>query len=214
MKKLLFILLIPISFYAQNDTITISKPKLSVIGLDKVNVVYRGLSNPISIAVNDAKSYTVSGDGVSLNKEGNYVIKPGAGNETKVFVEIVKTNGKKIIKEYTFQIRDFPHLFYAINNSSCNACEFSKENLKNAYIGIRTSDSNFNYTFETQSFNCKVPGFPTVECKGKHFSKRAYEYILKAKRGDEIIISEIKGIHKGIEINGCIKYSALVIRIF
>lgn len=56
MKYILF-LLFSISIYAQ-DTIPAAK---SVIALDKINVVYRGVENPISIAVNNAKSYVISG---------------------------------------------------------------------------------------------------------------------------------------------------------
>lgn len=55
MKHILF-LLFSLSIYAQ-DTIPASK---SVIALDKMNVVYRGIYTPISIAVNDAKSYNVN----------------------------------------------------------------------------------------------------------------------------------------------------------
>jgi hypothetical protein len=50
---------------AQNDTASVSKPKLGVISVDKLNVVYRGIQNPISIAVPNAKSFTVSGLGVT-----------------------------------------------------------------------------------------------------------------------------------------------------
>lgn len=59
MKYILF-LLFSISIYAQ-DTIPAAK---SVVALDKMNVVYRGVPNPISIAVNNAKSYIIYGDGV------------------------------------------------------------------------------------------------------------------------------------------------------
>lgn len=60
MKYILF-LLFSISIYPQ-DTIPTSK---SVVALDKMNVVHRGVENPISIAVNNAKSYVISGKGVS-----------------------------------------------------------------------------------------------------------------------------------------------------
>ena len=75
--KYIFFLLFSLSIYAQ-DTIPASK---SVIALDRMNVVYRGVPNPISIAVNNAKSYTISGDGVSL-QNGIYVLRAGTGKET------------------------------------------------------------------------------------------------------------------------------------
>ena len=63
-KLLLFIFIISFHSYAQ-DTIPAAK---SVVALDKMNVVYRGVENPISIAVNNAKSYIISGKGVSKNR--------------------------------------------------------------------------------------------------------------------------------------------------
>ncbi|MDP5001239.1 MAG: hypothetical protein NWQ15_05020, partial [Flavobacterium sp.] len=102
MKYILF-LLISLSIYAQ-DTIPASK---SVIALDKMNVVYRGVENPLSIAVNNAKSYVIYGDGVSKNEEGKLVIRPGYSNETKVFVEIENFDGSKVVEEHVFRVLPF-----------------------------------------------------------------------------------------------------------
>ncbi len=105
MKHILFFLF-SISIYAQ-DTIPATK---SVIALDKMNVVYRGVPNPISIAVNNVKSYVIYGDGVSKKEDGKYVIKPGSGNETKVFVEIENFDGSKVIEEHVFRIKGLHRL--------------------------------------------------------------------------------------------------------
>ena len=71
MNKIFFIFLFPIFVFAQD---TISQPKLSVISLDKVKVVYRGVDNPITVAVPNAKEYWVSGPGVSKTDEiGKYI---------------------------------------------------------------------------------------------------------------------------------------------
>jgi len=39
---------------AQSDTSFVSKPKLGLISVDKLNLVYHGIKNPISIAVTNA----------------------------------------------------------------------------------------------------------------------------------------------------------------
>ena len=134
MKKLLFILLIPISFYAQNDSITFSKPKLSVIGLDKMNVVYRGIPNPISIAVNDAKSYTITGDGV-IFQDGKYTLKPGPGKETKVFVAIVKLDGTLVKEEHIFRIKGLPGIAGTLNGKDGEVI-LKRNEMINAIISI------------------------------------------------------------------------------
>ena len=110
MKYILF-LLFSISIYPQ-DTIPASK---SVVALDKMNVVYRGVENPISIAVNNAKSYVISGKGVSKKEDGSYVLRPGSGNETIVFVEIENFDGSKVVEEHVFRVLPFGPHYFTIN---------------------------------------------------------------------------------------------------
>ncbi|MFM9989418.1 hypothetical protein [Flavobacterium sp.] len=48
----IILLLFSFSFYAQNDTIpVVKKTNASVVSADRMNVVYRGVPNPISIAL-------------------------------------------------------------------------------------------------------------------------------------------------------------------
>ena len=141
MKYILFFLF-SLSIYAQ-DTIPASK---SVIALDKMNVVYRGIQNPISIAVNNAKSYVISGNGVSKKEDGSYVLRPGSGNETKVFVEIENFNGSKIVEEHVFRIINIPMHQTTINGDYStfrSSLEFKIEELIDADIGVRFIDCFF-----------------------------------------------------------------------
>lgn len=67
MKKLtyIFLLFLSFSFYGQNDTIsTVKTSTLSVVSADKMNVVYRGITNPVSIAVSNCKSFEATGNGL------------------------------------------------------------------------------------------------------------------------------------------------------
>ncbi|MBC8883654.1 hypothetical protein H9X57_10615 [Flavobacterium piscinae] len=91
---------------AQNDSVIVSKPKIGVISVDKLNVVYRGIQNPISIAVPNAKSFTVSGLGVK-EENGKYFIVPGQGNEVIVTLEIILEDDSKVIEEHIFRIKIF-----------------------------------------------------------------------------------------------------------
>ena len=111
MKYILF-LLFSISIYPQ-DTISTLK---SVVSLDKMNVVYRGVPNPISIAVNNAKSFVIFGNGVSKNDEGKYVLRPGYTNETKVFVEIENFDGSKEVEEHIFRTKGLPAPIGTLND--------------------------------------------------------------------------------------------------
>jgi hypothetical protein len=196
MKYILF-LLFSLSIYGQ-DTIPVTK---SVIALDKMNVVYRGVENQISIAVNNAKSYVIYGNGVSKNKEGKYVIKPISGNETKVFVEIENFDGSKVIEEHVFRIVNIPMHETTINGNYStfrSSLEFKIEELVDAEIGVKFIDCFF-ITCEVTQFNLKVGSYPTIVISGNKITPEALELIKKARKKDIIIINQIKGKYYGFD---------------
>ena len=58
--------------------------------------VYRGVLNPISIVVPQAKSFTASGIGLKIEK-GKYYISPGQGLVTIIKLNIILNDGSEII---------------------------------------------------------------------------------------------------------------------
>jgi hypothetical protein len=190
MKHILF-LLFSLSIFAQ-DTIPASK---SVIALDKMNVVYRGITNPISIAVNDAKSYKIYGNGVSKNEDGKYILAPGIGLTTKVYVEITKNDDSIVIEEHEFRIKGIPSALITLNNefSTQLYLEFKLDDLKNAKLGILFLDLLIPFTPEVTQFCIKVPRYPTLKIQGNLFNDEVFQLLSKARKNDIILVSEIKG---------------------
>ncbi|WP_445717201.1 GldM family protein [Flavobacterium sp.] len=202
MKYILF-LLISLSIYAQ-DTIPASK---SVIALDKMNVVYRGVPNPISIAVNNAKSYVIYGNGVLKKDDGKYVLRPGSGNETKVFVEIENFDGSKVIEEHVFRIKGLPAPIGTLNNeySTKGTLIFTLEEIKESKIGIKYIDFLFDVKLEVTQFSIKISRFDTITIEGNIIPDEVVELLKKVKKDDYILIRDIKtnymfgdGFHKSI----------------
>ncbi len=99
-----------------------------------MNVVYRGFRNPISIAVNDVKSYKVFGKGVEINENGNYFLSPGSGLTTKIYVEITKKDDSIVIEEHEFRIKGLPFPIATINDeySTNGILVLSKASFKDA----------------------------------------------------------------------------------
>lgn len=188
---------------AQDSLITNRK---SVISLDKIKIVYRGFSNPISIAVNNAKSYVIYGNGVSKNEEGEYVLIPGSGNETKVFVEIENYDGSKVVEEHVFRIINIPMHQTTINgdySTFSSTLEFRIEELIDAEVGVKFIDCFF-ITCEVTQFNLKVPHHPSITIQGNTFTDEVIELLKKARKKDFIVISNIKCNYIGITAT-CIK---------
>ncbi len=188
-KLLLFLFIIGFHSYAQ-DTIPAAK---SVITLDKMNVVYRGVPNPISIAVNNAKSYVISGKGVSKKEDGSYVLHPGSGNETKVFVEIENFDGSKEVEEHIFRTKGLPAPIGTLNDqySSNGYLVFTKEQFRNAKVGISFPNFLMDVNFTTISFTI-VHKNKEFKINGDSINDEAYSFIKNLKKNSVITIKDIR----------------------
>jgi len=188
MKYILFFLF-SISIYAQ-DTIPATK---SVVALDKMNVVYRGVPNPISIAVNNAKSYVISGKGVSKKEDGSYVLHPGSGNETKIFVEIENFDGSKVVEEHVFRIKGFPAPIGTLNGEYSNNgyLVFTKEQFRNAKVGISFPNFLIEVNFTTISFTI-VHNNKEIKINGDIINEEAFNFIKNLKKNSVITIKDIR----------------------
>ena len=193
MKKLV-LLFFSIVAFGQNEGRTSLKSKFSVVSLDKMNVVYRGIPNPISIVVNDAKSFKITGEGVVKTDEGKYIIRPGAGTETKVFVEIEKNDGSKIVEEHIFRIKGFPKPVGTLSDEYCTNCTllFKKSILKNAIVNYKMIDFLVNINSNVTQFKISLNENKSIIVFGNQINNEAFKLIEKASDKDYFIISEIK----------------------
>ena len=178
-----------------------------------MNVVYRGVPNPISIAVNNAKSYKITGEFVKQNENGKYAIYPDSLTETKVYVEIEKLDGSKVTEVHYFRIKKgFPAPIGTINeeySTSNYTLEFKINEIENAEIGVYLKDFLLIET-EVKQYSLKVQGYPTIIITGNKINSEAYELIKKAKRKDYVVISNIKTLYKGFD-GGCIKNPSVIV---
>lgn len=169
-----------------------SQTKQSVIALDRMNLVYRGIENPISVAVNNAKSYRLYGIGIEQKQDGTYVLRPGIGIETKIFVEIIQQDNSIITEEHLVRIKNLPKPIGSLNEefSTKGFLEFTKEDLKNAIIKIKFIDFNFDIDFKVNSFIIKNKK-QEIKIEGDKIDEKAFQFISKLKKGSEFIIDDI-----------------------
>ena len=195
MKKL-FLVFVLSSFYSfSQDSLNVQKPKLSVIELERIKVVYRGISNPITIAVpSNVKSFIVSGPGVSTTDViGKYNVRPGSGKELIIKVEMVLQDNSVVVEEHVYKIKGLPAPIGTINGeyTTKGSIPFTKEELKQAEVTIKMVDFLPNIQIETISF--------LISCNGKYLNidgniinEEAFNFIKKFKKRSLIIISEIR----------------------
>lgn len=169
-----------------------SQTKQSVVGLDRMNLVYRGIINPISVIVNNAKSYKIYGAGIEQKEDGSYVMRPGIGTEAKIYVEIIQLNNAITTEEHVVRIKNLPKPIGSLNEefSTKGFLELTKEELKNAIVGIKLVDFTFDTELKVKSFTVKY-GKEEMRVEGNKIDEKAFKFIKKLKKGSEFIVEEI-----------------------
>ena len=192
----------PVNVDFESSYSVIPEPSNAVVSADKMNVVYRGLENPISVylpGVSDT-NLNVSAVGGSLKgSRGKYIIKPGAGKIATIYVSAKLSSGKKVTSKKEFRIKDIPAAMGSVRGQY-GIVKMPKSGLSNAPITAGLPDFEFDLTIKVQSFKIKVPRKLTVVVNGSKLNARAKKLLSTAKRGDMITIFGIEATAYGVLI--------------
>jgi gliding motility-associated protein GldM len=188
---------IPLSF--EGTYVVVPRPNQAIISADKMNVVYRGVPNPISISVPGIASNKVNASAPGMAKvgDGKFMLRPGSGSEVKINVSATMPDGKTMSSAQVFRIKGLPAPTGKVGGSDKN--KGPKSNLEVCTVSAAMEDFDFPVTVNVTQFNVKVPGQPTIVVSGNKMDGRARAAIAKATRGDVIVISEIKASFVGID---------------
>ncbi len=198
----------------KNSFATISKPNAALIAADKMNVVYRGVANPMSISIPGIPNNKVSASAPGLKKVSGskYVMNPGKGRTVKIMASGTLPDGQRISTPATFRIKDIPRPSGSIRGESGSA-KMPRKNLEIATVGALLEDFDFDLNLKVGGFKFKVPGQPTVSVRGSRLDARAKSALKRAKRGDAVQIFDINAYitnNKGYKLK---KVSPVVVEI-
>jgi gliding motility-associated protein GldM len=185
---------IPIPVDFESKYTVIAEPSSAVVSADKMNVVYRGLDNPISVSLPGvgANNISVSATGGKLSKNGSgYMMRPGAANTAVINVSAKLSSGKTVKSEATFRIKDIPAAMGSVRGQY-GTVRMPKSGLANSPISAGLPDFMFDLKLQVNSFKIKVPGQLTIIVNGSKLNAAAKQKLAKAKRGDIINIYDIK----------------------
>jgi gliding motility-associated protein GldM len=183
---------IPLKF--EGKYVVVPKPNSATISADKMNVVYRGVVNPISVSfagVADNKVIASAPGLSSAGKPGKYNMSPSTGTETTISVTGTLPNGTTVSDKKTFRIKGIPGPSGTIRGEM-GIVKGPKSNLEVATIGAKLVDFDFEVGLDVVGFNLKVTGQPTVVVSGNKLNAQCKSVLSKAGRGDQVTISEIK----------------------
>jgi gliding motility-associated protein GldM len=189
----------PVDVSFESTYSVIALPNDAIVSADKMNVVYRGLDNPISISVpgvadRDVKPTLTGNSTMTRTGLGKYMLSPGSGNEVTINVS-AKVGNKTINTPKKFRIKDIPAAAGSVRDDF-GVVGMPKSSINNLEISAKLPDFVFDLQLDVLSFVVKVPGQLAVRVTGNKFSAKAKREIAKARRGDVITIFDIKAVER------------------
>jgi len=171
---------------------TITMPNAAVISADKMNVVYRGVANPMTVSIPGIPDNKVSASATGLRRVSGskYMLNPGKGREVTISASGVLPDGKRISTPATFRIKDIPRPAGSVRGEAGSA-KMTRKNLDISTVGALLEDFDFDLNLAVSGFKFKVPGQPTVSVNGNKLDARAKSALKRAKRGDAVQIFDI-----------------------
>jgi len=189
----------PVEIEISSSYAVIPKPNSAVISADKMNVVYMGVDNPMTISIPGISDDKVTATGSGLRRasgSGKYTMTPSTGKEVKINVSGKLPNGQTVSTSQVFRIKGIPAPNGTIRKEF-GYVKMPRENLEKSSVGAELPDFDFDLTLTTVGFSIKVPGQSTVDVRGNKMDAAALKAISKAKRGDVITIFDIKSALQG-----------------
>lgn len=182
---------------------TVPKPNAATISADKMNVVYRGVKNPMTISfagVSDNK-ISASAQGLTRARGSKYIMDATRikGREVTINVTGTLPDGQKVSDRAKFRIKDLPKPTGTVRGED-GAIKMQRNALGISTIGAKFDDFDFELPLRVTGFKFKVPGQPTITVRGNKLDSRAKSALRKAKRGSGVQIFDIEAKAKGVSV--------------
>lgn len=185
-----------ISIPIQSTYAVIPKPNAAVISADKMNVVYRGVENPMTISIPGVGSATANAPGLKpAGGPGKYTMNVTGvqGREVKINVSGKLPGGETVSDSKTFRIKDIPRPTGTVRGEDGGGgpVRMQRQGLEISTIGAALTDFDFDLSLSVTGFSFRVPGQPTIKVSGNKLSSEAKNALKRAGRGETVQIFDI-----------------------
>lgn len=183
---------------------TVAKPNSATISADKMNVVYRGVKNPMTISFAGVPDNKVTATAQGLSRAGGskYIMDATRikGREVTINVSAsLPDGGGNVGDKATFRIKDLPKPTGTIRGED-GSLKMQRNSLEISTIGAKFDDFDFELPLRVSGFKFKVPGQPTISVNGSKLDSRAKGALRKAKRGSSVQIFDIEAKASGVSV--------------
>ena len=179
---------------------TINKPNSATIAADKMNVVYRGVANPMTISFAGVANNAVSASGAGLSKRSgtSYTMTPGQGREVTINVTAkLPDGGGTVSDKAVFRIKDIPRPVGTLGGDDKGNLKKPRNTVAAAPIGASLPDFDFDLNLRVNSFKFRAGDAATVSVQGNKLNAAAKSALKRAKRGSTVQIFDIKASIQG-----------------
>lgn len=188
----------PLEIDFVGNYVVVPRPNSATISADKMNVVYRGVKNPMTISFAGVPDNKVKASASGLSpagKGGKYFMVPSSGKEVIINVSATLDDGSKASDKAVFRIKDIPKPTGQMAGES--SPKLPRANAAAGTVKAVLLDFDFDLPLTVTGFKLKVPGQPSITVNGSKMNAQAKAAINKAKRGAAITIFEIKSRSTG-----------------
>ncbi|WP_026753680.1 gliding motility protein GldM [Sediminibacter sp. Hel_I_10] len=189
----------PLEIPIKGNYVVVPRPNSATISADKMNVVYRGVENPMTISFAGVPDNKVSASGSGLRKGsgmGKYTMVPTSGREVAINVSATLDDGSKVSDKAIFRIKDIPKPAGQIAGQVGTA-KLPRNNVEIGKIEAVLEDFDFDLPLTVTGFKLKVEGKPSVTVSGDRLNGAAKSALRSAPRGSTVQIFDIKSRSNG-----------------
>ena len=183
---------IPLPF--KGNYVVVPRPNSATIAADKMNVVYRGVVNPMTISFAGVSDNNVTASAPGLTKasgNGKYNMSPGQGTEVVINVTGKLPDNSSVVDKRVYRIKNIPAPQGAIGGE-VGEVKGGKGRLSASQISAKLVDFDFDVNLKVTQFTFRVSGQPSVVVNGDRVNAQCTAAMARAGRGDIVTISEIK----------------------
>lgn len=181
----------------EGSYVVVPRPNEATISADKMNSVYRGVENPMTVSfagISDNNvNATAGGSFRKGSKSGQYNWNVTGVSGTTAIVSVTGKlpDGSSVSSKKTFNVRPIPAPVPMLRGKVGSA-KGNKNDLSSSTVNVSFPDFVFDIQTSVESFEIYVPGSPAIINQGARFGAQALAAIGKAKRGDVIVINNIE----------------------
>ncbi len=176
----------------------IPMPNSAVISADKMNVIYRGVDNPLTISIPGVSNVSASAPALRHKSGANYVIDPTSikAREISIKVSGKLPNGKVVSDSKKFRIKEIPNPVGTVRSQSNldngGPIKMQRNGLKISTISAKIPNFDFNLKLRISGFKIQIPGKPVIVVNGQKLNSAAQRAVDAAKRGSTVQIFDIQ----------------------